>query len=77
MDEQLARRIEDEARNRGTSMNKVIKTLLAQSLGMKPSAEGAHRATFSEFCGVWSSDEASEFSSRVADLERVDAEDWR
>jgi hypothetical protein len=77
IDDQMARMIEDEAKKRGTSMNKVIKSLLAQSLGMKPPAEGAHHEDFAEFCGVWSSDDAAEFASMHADFERVDPDDWR
>lgn len=77
LDEHMARRIEQEANKRGTSMNRVIKALLAQSLGMKPKPEGVHRATFKEFCGVWSEEETRAFSARTKDLERVDTEDWR
>ncbi len=77
MDDQLARMIEAEAKKRGTSKNKVIKTLLAQSLGMKPSAGDGRRDAFAEFSGIWSADDLATFTTRTADFERVDTDDWR
>jgi hypothetical protein len=77
LDDQLVRLISERARAEGSSVNKVIKSLLAQALGVKPTATAPRRHEFEEFCGVWSARELKEFEKRAGDMDQVDPGDWR
>lgn len=76
MDSELAARLERRARESGLSLNKAIKSLLAQALGVGPDASSARRRELEEFCGVWSKREAKAFEKATEDFERIDPEDW-
>lgn len=76
LDDTLASRIQEEANKTGHSINKTVKRLLAESLGItiKPKKKN----DFSEFYGVWSDKEAKEFNKIIEDsFERIDPEDWK
>ena len=77
VDDQLAARLKQAAESWGTSMNRTIKRLLEEALGMKPRPPEHNREQFEGFCGVWSSDDLGEFQRATAELERVDDGDWQ
>lgn len=77
LDESLAALIRAKAKADGESMNRTIKRLLEEALGIKVTPPRKHRNDFEKFCGIWSKEEAAEFEEAIADLERVDPEDWR
>jgi hypothetical protein len=68
--------IRDKARRQGLSLNKTIKKLLAESLGLDPLGVKDHRESFQDLCGVWTREEADNFNRRTAELRTVDPEDW-
>lgn len=74
VDEELDRRLSEEAKRRKTSKNRLVKDLLARSLGVR--SEGKLHDDYREFCGLWSEDERKEFDSRQEDNARVDPEEW-
>ncbi|MBD3343655.1 MAG: hypothetical protein GF401_01180 [Chitinivibrionales bacterium] len=75
IDGPLERMLRSKARTEKTSLNKLIKKLLEQSLGIKP-APGKHADEFREFCGVWSKEEEREFETAVQELRRIEPEEW-
>jgi hypothetical protein len=77
LDETVARLIEARARAEGQSLNKIIKNLLEQSLGIKPTAKDLHGEDFMEFLGVWGKKDKKEFERACQTLRTVDEEDWR
>jgi hypothetical protein len=77
VDEQLAARLKQTAERWGTSMNRTIKRLLAEAVGMKPKPPGHNREQFEDFCGVWSEQELAAFHRATADLEHVHDGDWQ
>ncbi len=77
VDEHLAKRIEREAEETGTSVSRTVKRLLEEALGMKPRRLGPNREQFEAFFDVWSDDDLERFSSSISDMERVDEEEWR
>jgi len=77
MDDQLADQIRRRASEQSISMNELAKRILAEGLGIKTPAKPPHRDDFAPFCGTWSEDDLEDFNRRVADMESVDAEDWR
>ncbi len=77
LDDQLSDLIAFRARQEGLSMNRMIKKLLAESLGVRPKDESVRRREFEEFCGIWSEEELREFEEGTLDLRRVDEGDWQ
>lgn len=74
LDEELNRRLSEEASRRRTSKNRLVKELLARSLGLP--SEGKLHDDYREFCDLWSEEEREEFDSRQEDNSRVDPEEW-
>ncbi len=74
LDEELLNGIEKLANEHGASLNRTIKQLLRQALGLesikKPPVD------FSDLCGVWSAAELKEFEENTAELNHVQAGDW-
>jgi hypothetical protein len=78
IDTETEKAIRERAKSRATSVNKVVKELIAKSLGLgDPRGCKDKREEFVDLCGVWSGEEAAEFLGRIEDLEAVDAKDWR
>ncbi len=77
LDSHLLGLIDRQAKAKGQSRNRIIKQLLAESLGVKPSPSGRRHDEFARFCGAWSPDQKREFDKKTREFERIDAEDWR
>ncbi len=69
--------LKSRAREEGLSMNKTIKKLLEESLGVKPKDKQTHRDEFEKFCGIWSDADISEFEKRTEELRKTDPGDWQ
>lgn len=76
IEDELAVRLEKEARGAGLSFNKLIKKILARALGLSKTSPD-RRGDFVGFCGAWSRKESSEFKAVLREFERADPEDWR
>ena len=76
LDEHLAALIEAKAKEEGLSLNKTIKKILEEYLGVKMKDEKQHRRDFEEFCGLWSQTELSQFDEALKDFEKVNEKDW-
>ena len=74
MDETLDRRLREKADAEGKSLNKTIKGLLEESLGLRRSRN--RREEFMDLFGSWSTEEQEQFERATEDLRRVDPEDW-
>ena len=68
--------IRQRAKRNKTSLNKTIKQLLAEALGLKPELNENHREDFLDLFGVWSKADMIEFTNNIKDFERIDPEDW-
>ncbi len=76
IDDPLLALIKSRARSDGLSVNKAVKKILEESLGVRPVPEGAFRNDFKEFCSIWSDTDVAEFNGRTKDLRKIDPEDW-
>jgi hypothetical protein len=76
-DDELARRLEQESRRAGTSINTMIIQALRSFLGL-PGQEkaGVHR-DLDHLAGTWSEENAREFSRAVEGFDSIDAELWK
>jgi plasmid stability protein len=71
----LEREIRRIARERGTSINKTVRQLLCESLGIDQSS--GKKRDLSEFAGFWNKKEAEEFDKATEVFEKVDEELWK
>jgi hypothetical protein len=76
IDKETEKIIKDRAKSSGTSVNKVVKELLARALGLDKDKED-HRDEFVDLFCVWSEDDEKQFSETIKDLEAVSSEDWK
>lgn len=74
LDPMLYGKLKQRAEDTQSSLNKLIKSLLMQSLGMTKSAKVAD---FSAFSGRWNAGDLSEFEKTQASFSTVDLSDWR
>jgi len=76
IDKETEKLISQRAKSAGTSVNKIVKELLAKALGTgkdKPD----HREEFLDLFGVWTEDDERQFLEGIKDLESVEPGDWR
>ena len=76
LDDRISKKIDEKAKREGLSLNRTIKNLLEDALGLKSQKTKDHRDDFIEFLGVWSEEEAKAFEESIRDFERIDPEDW-
>ena len=77
LNDTVSRMIEARAKSAGQSLNKTVKTLLEQSLGMRPPEDRRHADDFAEFLGVWGNSDLKEFERCTEAIRSVEDEDWR
>lgn len=76
IDEKTEKLIKKRARSEDTSVNKVMKGLLAEALGTDKTKTD-NREEFLDLFGIWTEDEGKQFSKAIKDLETVHPEDWK
>ena len=76
IDGETEKLINERAKSAGTSVNKVVKELLAKALGLGRD-KNDHRDEFRDLFGVWTEDDEEQFLKAVKDLEIVEPGDWR
>ncbi len=77
LDPAVERRIRLKARREGWSLNRTIKSMLADSTDGRTIGQDDHRGDFAEFCGIWSEGQAREVENALADCEVVNEADWK
>ncbi len=77
IDEQLAESIRLKAESEGLSVNKTVKKLLEEALGIKPQSERKYIDDFKEFCGLWTEKDLKEFEENTSDTREINSEDWQ
>jgi hypothetical protein len=76
IDKETEKLIRERTKSSGTSVNKIVKELLAKALGLgkeKPD----HREEFLDLFGLWTEDDEKEFRDALRDFEAVDPKDWK
>ena len=68
--------IKEKARKEGLSLNRVIKKLLRQSLGLGTEVEVDRRDQFKDLCGVWSKKDHDQIMQKISVLRQIDTKDW-
>jgi hypothetical protein len=76
IDKEIEKLIKERAKSAGTSVNKIVKELLAKALGTGKDKHD-HRGDFLDLFGVWTENDEKQFLEAVQDLEVVHPEDWK
>jgi hypothetical protein len=76
IDNETEKLIKGRAKSESTSVNKVVKALLAKALGIYKDKHD-NREEFLDFCGTWTEEEEKSFFEAIKDLEHVHPEDWK
>lgn len=77
LDALLDRLIREKAKQENLSLNKTIKKLLAQALGVSEVPKTSHREDFADLFGVWSDEERVAFERRIEPFSVVDEGEWK
>jgi len=72
----LDAKIRRRARKEQKSLNKTIKELLAESLGIRQANLSGHRDEFMDLFGVWNQADKEEMDALLRDFNVGDQEDW-
>jgi hypothetical protein len=76
IDKVLDERIQKKAAELGLSMNKTIKQLLSQSLGISRKTAETDRSEFLDLFGTWSESDVKEFEEKTRDFDKIHPADW-
>lgn len=70
----LARRLDEEKRTRGRSLNQTVLDLLSQAVGLP---HGRRSNGLAALAGAWSREEHDAFEHTLAERAQIDEELWR
>ena len=76
IDKEMEKLIKERAKSAGTSVNRIVKELLAKALGVDKKSRD-HREEFLDLFGVWTEADEKEFVAAARDFETVHPEDWK
>ena len=76
IDPETGKAIKERAKTEGKSVNRIVKDLIAKSLG-SPGLPPDNSVEFADLCGAWTEAEAAEFLERLEEFEAVNEKDWR
>jgi plasmid stability protein len=76
LDAETQKLIKKRAETEGKSVNKVVKELLEQALGLGPGRKD-HRDDYVDLLGVWTEAEEKQFRAAAKDMETVNPADWK
>ena len=76
LDQSIADKIKRKAKDLGLSLNKTIKKLLEESLGLGTQKDRDYTSDFMDLYGVWQKEEEERFLESVDCFEKISREDW-
>lgn len=77
IDDITSRQLQSISEKLGLSLNKTIKKIIQEALGIKPAEISSRRSDFEEFCGIWNDDDLLEFTETIKPLRQVNPEEWK
>jgi hypothetical protein len=77
LNDPLDRLIREKAHQDKTSLNKTIKKLLSEALGLNASETYNYKEDFLDLCGIWGVGEGNEFIANTKEFSEVNEEDWK
>jgi hypothetical protein len=76
LDEQVKKRLKEEAGRNGVSVNSLILTYIHRAVGLNPARRIRH-TDLDDLAGTWADDDMEEFMKATRHFEKIDEELWR
>jgi len=76
IDKETEKLIKKRAKSEKTSVNKIVKGLLAKALGTDKDKQD-NREEFLDLFGIWTENDERSFFEAIKDLEHILPEDWK
>lgn len=76
IDDELVKELAEYSETEKLSLNRSVKKLLRESLGMTSESVSRRRQEFIDVFGAWTEEEYQEFVKNTKDNEKIDPEDW-
>ena len=77
VDDEIAKKLKEQAVQRGTSVNTLILQFIRSSIGLKAPAVRRHKHhDLDQLAGTWTDEDAAEFIRATSNFERIDKELW-
>ena len=76
LEDDLSERITEKAHREGLSLNRTMKNLLRESLGLSSEQILKHREEYMDLFGCWTEEDAREFEDAMRDFTQIDPRDW-
>lgn len=78
VEDETARKLKEEATERGTSVNTLILQLINAGIGIKAPAKKCHQYhDLDQLSGTWTEEDSADFMNTISDFEHIDKELWR
>ena len=77
LDDSMDSLIRKKATEEGLSLNKTIKKLLRQTLGLSKRETVNVHENYSDLFGTWDKKDIDEFNKNTADFEKIFEDDWK
>lgn len=77
IDEETEKIIRERAKSEGRSVNKIVKNMIADALGLNGKKKKNKTGEYADLSGVWTKSETDQFLESIEDMETIDPEDWR
>lgn len=76
LEDELDKKIRNKAGQEGLSLNKTIKLLVKEALGVGDQPPD-HRRDFQDLFGAWSRADLEAFTNATDDFSQIDSKDWQ
>ena len=76
LDNKLDSLIRKRSKRDGKSLNKTIKSILEESLGVKKNSDSDNADEFMDLFGIWSAQEQKEFEKNLNDFNKINNLEW-
>ncbi|MDM8535636.1 hypothetical protein QUF70_02645 [Desulfobacterales bacterium HSG17] len=76
LDKPLWSMLKTKSEFEGMSLNKTIKMLLENALGIKPAKNMERYNEFKEFKNLWADSDLLEFENNIKEFNKIDKDDW-
>jgi len=76
IDKETEKLIKKRAKSERTSVNKIVKKLLAKALGIDKIIKD-NREEFLDLFGLWTEEDEKQFFEAIKDMETVHPHDWK
>lgn len=76
VEDEVKKRIKQEAKTAGTSVNALILDYIHRGIGYDPARSREHHHDLDHLAGTWSEKDKKEFEDAIGSMDKIDEEMW-